>query len=61
MLLAGEALRPSDDGSGFVLSEAGARIWVGGAQEQEPILESAYRGMAPLWIPRGRRFTPARP
>jgi hypothetical protein len=43
----------TDDGSGFVLSEAGARIWVTGNLEQEPLLESAYRGMSSIWSAAG--------
>lgn len=33
----------SDDGSGYVLEDAGARVWVTGVQEEEPVVESAYR------------------
>lgn len=39
----------SDDGAGYVLTEAGARVWVTGILEQEPVLESAFRDSTILW------------
>ncbi|MDQ3916732.1 MAG: hypothetical protein M3323_15600 [Actinomycetota bacterium] len=39
----------SDDGAGYVVAEAGARVWVTGVMEDGDLLESAYRQTMPFF------------